>query len=304
MNRKNLYLGGVLIVLITLAYLYQGPYKEWRAESGKPRNIFANIDLDAADRIVITRSNASTTLERSGDKWRVSGERLFFVNDAVFNEVKEKIKDAKEAELALASANKDKKADFQVDSKGTAVAFFSADKKMSEVVIGKMGGDFTSTFVSTPEDDKTYSINLSLFGVFDREEWRDTTIFMADREKISKVRFQYPNRNFTIEKKDGKWQGTAPAKFDAKEEEVEKALDIMSSLTAAAIPAQDFKGTDLEKNLMIVHAQGEGVDHILMIGKNNGKGQFYAKRGDSDNIYLITKEQRDALDKKIETMKK
>ena len=30
---------------------------------------------------------------------------------------------------------------------------------------------------------------------------------------------------------------------------------------------------------------------------------YYAKTGDSDNIYLITKEQRDELDKKIKELK-
>jgi hypothetical protein len=51
----------------------------------------------------------------------------------------------------------------------------------------------------------------------------------------------------------------------------------------------------LEKNQLIVEALGEGVKNILMVGNDNGKGLFYAKKGDSDIIYLISKSDRDGL---------
>lgn len=37
-------------------------------------------------------------------------------------------------------------------------------------------------------------------------------------------------------------------------------------------------------------------------GANDGEELYYAKKGDSDNIYLITKEQRDELDKQIKDL--
>jgi hypothetical protein len=72
-------------------------------------------------------------------------------------------------------------------------------------------------------------------------------------------------------------------------------LGILENLRSADIPAQEFKGTGLEKNSLIIQVSGEGFDNTLMVGDCTKDNVCYAKRGDSDNIYFITKEQRDAL---------
>ena len=121
---------------------------------------------------------------------------------------------------------------------------------------------------------------------------------------------QYPDREFAIEKvKNGdkeEWQGTLPYKFKVSEEKINKILNIMTSLRATRIPEQKFEGTGLEKHLIIVEASGDDVDSVLMVGDTYKDGEeelYYAKRGDSDNIYLITKEQRDELDKTIRDLR-
>ena len=75
----------------------------------------------------------------------------------------------------------------------------------------------------------------------------------------------------------------------------------MSNLTAISIPEQTFDNTGLEKNNIIVEATGEGINNTIMVGdaEDDEESRYYIKRGDSDNIYLITKEQRDALDNQI-----
>ncbi len=92
-----------------------------------------------------------------------------------------------------------------------------------------------------------------------------------------------------------------PYSFEVDEDKISEILNIMSSLNAISIPEQIFDNTGLEKNNIIVEATGEEVNNILMIGdaENEEEIRYYAKRGDSDNIYLITKAQRDALDKQI-----
>jgi len=73
----------------------------------------------------------------------------------------------------------------------------------------------------------------------------------------------------------------------------------MSNLTAEKIPAQDFTGTGLEKNLIIVEAAGKEINNTLMIGSANDDDLYYAKTGDNDNIYLITKNEREKIYKKV-----
>ena len=43
--------------------------------------------------------------------------------------------------------------------------------------------------------------------------------------------------------------------------------------------------------------------NTLMVGDDNGEGLYFAKRGDSDNIYLISEEQRDVLDQTIRSLR-
>ncbi len=304
MSKKNLILLAILIILVGLAWVYQGPFQEWQKDWGKPKNFLEKIDLAQVNKVVVTRIVASTTLEKSGDRWKVAGTKDFFVKNEVAEEMMTKIGDAQKAEFRLISSNPDKKKDFKTeDILGTKVDLYRGEERVAGFVIGKMGNDFKSTYISRSGDNNTYAVEVFLTSPFERTDWRDDTVFSSDKEKIAKLRFQYPNREFTVEKKDGKWEGTMPFKFPVNAEKIGKVLEIMSGLTAVAIPAQDFKGTDLEKNLIIVEASGDGVNNLLMVGTKNDSGNYYAKRGDSDNIYLITKEQRDTLDQTIEKLK-
>ncbi len=69
MDKKTLRLGGILIILIVLAYLYQGPLKEWRAGLGKPKNFLASVDAGQINKIEIIQKEKTVVLEKQGDKW-------------------------------------------------------------------------------------------------------------------------------------------------------------------------------------------------------------------------------------------
>ncbi len=307
MNKKTLKLGGILIILIVSAYLYQGPLKEWRAGLGKPKNFLAEVDANQIDKIEIIKGGKTVALEKQGDKWKIGGAKDFYVQQSLAENLNQVLKEVTEAEMELASANKEKKGEFQTDESGINVKLCQGSDIAADFVIGKRAADFTSTYVSQPESDNTYAIKRDLYSVFGRSDWYDKTIFSFDKEKINKIRFQYPDMEFTAEKTAvggvDAWEGTMPYKFNVNKDKIDKILDIMSNLTATEIPEQKFEGTGLEKHLIIAQATGEGIDNILMIGGDNGEGLYYVKKSDSDNIYLITKEQRDELDKKIEDLR-
>ena len=73
----------------------------------------------------------------------------------------------------------------------------------------------------------------------------------------------------------------------------------MTSLNAVAIPAQTFDGTGLESHSIIIEISGDGVQNVLMVGGENEEGNFFAKKGSSDNIYLISPEQKESLETSI-----
>lgn len=310
MSKKNLYLGGLLIILIAAAYIYNGPWRNWEEEKGKPKNFLAKINIDDVDFIDITTNNKLTTLEKIGDKWKISGTKDFYAEDSSAGSLLLGLKDAQKADMELASENKDKKSEFAVDEEnGTLLKLRQGEKVLGEMIIGKTAGNYTSSYISPAGDDKTYLAKAALSGLFMRDDWYDKKIFVSDQEKINKIRFQYPKQEFTIEKEGDVWSGVAPYKFTVTEEKISEILGLMANLSAAKIPEQNFSGTDLEKSGIIVQATGDGIDNTIMIGNaykgedSGGEEYFYAKKATSDNIYLITKSDRDALDKNIKDLK-
>ena len=312
MSKKNLILGGVLIIMVAAAYIYQGPWKDWRASADRADNFLSGLGVDAITAIKISRFGDETILEKAGDRWKIGGTRGFYADNNRVGQALSGLQAAAKAEMRLVSKNETMKPQFQTDDMtGVKVALFEGDTELAVFTVGKLAIDFTSTYISAGGAE-TYSCAANLSYVLSQQDWYDRTIFAADKGKIDKIRFQYPAREFTITEvaegdyedtennedaeKTRKWEGIDPYKFRVEAEKVGPILDIMSNLTAADIPAQTFEGTGLEKNLIIIQATGEGTDNTLMIGDDNGEGLYYTKKGDSDNIYLITEDQKNELD--------
>lgn len=302
MSKKTLILAVVLIALIALAYGYQGPLKTWQNNLGKPKNILAKLKIDLVDKIEIINQGKILTLAKQNQKWKYDNSKDFYVDASAITKVFAELTIAARSEMELVSNNRERKSEFKTDGSGLEIKIYQADKQVTDFIIGSSAGDYASFYISLPapagrpESAATYAVKADLGGAFKPAEWRDFTIFSTPAEKINKIRFQYPNREFTVELKDGKWNGSLPDKFAVKPEKIQPVLDIMSKLKAEEIPVQVFAETGLDKHFIIIEASGEGVNNTLMIGGATA-GLYYGKRGDSDNIYLISKTERDELDK-------
>jgi len=299
MSKKNLLLGGVLVILIILAYLYQGPLNTWKEMFLSPRNFLAKVDFKEVNKIEVTNNGVTTVLEKRDLDWKVSDTKDFYVKRTVADSIARAFEEIGNLKLELASENKDKMKDFQTDESGIAVKLLMGDELKADFIVGKLASDYLSTYIAKVNSDKTYSVKANLFIPFNQSDWRDNTIFASDKTAINKIRFQYPTREFTVTKGETGWSGTIPYLFSVDDEKVEEVVEIMSNLEAIKIPVQDFSNTGLEKNLIIVQATGENFDNTIMVGEADEEGLYYAKRANSDNIYLITEKQRKVLNKII-----
>src|SRR3989338_6029745 len=276
MNKKTLILGGALLVLIILAYLYKGPLKKWKNNLGKPKNILAKVDLAKIDKIeVISNGNTAvltkqiiTSTESDTARWKYNNSKDFYVDSVIMSSLLESLEKMKASEFELISNSSERKSEFKTDSAGLIVKAYQTDKKVADFVIGDRASDYQSFYISTSESPVTYSAKADLRDAFEQTEWRDLTIFSMPQEKIKKIRFQYPNREFTIEFKDNLWAGILPDKFTVNQEKIEKILQIMSDLKAVEIPEQSFNNTGLDKHLIIIEATGEAINNTLMVGEN------------------------------------
>ena len=307
MSKKNLYLGGVLIILALVAYFYNGPLQNWQENKNKSENFLAKIDVNQIDFIDITNKGEVITLEKQSDKWKVSETKDFFVKSALANDLDLKIKDAINGKMDLVSNNKENKNDFDLNEEGGAlIKFRQGENILKEFLIGGFGSDYNSTYIAEIESDESYLINVALNNIFSNSEWYDKTIFQTSPEKITKIRFQYPDREIVVERSGEDWNGVLPYEFSTDAEKVESVLNIIANLEASSIPEQKFEGTRLEENLIIVEASGEGVSNTIMVGGAESEedgASYYAKKGSSDNIYLISQENRDTLNVNVRDLR-
>lgn len=303
MTKKNIILAIALFVLIGVAYAYEVPYQKWKIESDKPVNFLSVIKADQLSKIEITAEGKTTTLEKIENRWKISGTKSFYVGEATASYLDDKLKQAVDSDLEIASQVKEKQASFATDeAAGVNVKLYQGDSQVANFYVGKMGSDYNSTYISPANSSMTYSVGANLYNAFNPGDWYDKSIVAVAQDKINKIRFQYPNREFAIEKKADNWEGTAPRKFTVKAEKATEVLELFSSFMADSIPEQKFEGTGLDKNLIIVQVTGEGVNETVMVGTANKEGKYFAKKANSDNIYLITKEQKELLDKEIKEL--
>jgi len=299
--------------LIIIAFASEGPLKDWRAKLGKVKNILAFVDFSQVSKIDINRPGETLAIEKAGDKWKIANTKDFYVRDDIIQGIELALNTAKEADVELASENAEKKDDFEVGKSGTSISLRQGDVLLHEFIIGKVGADFTSTYITRNDTEETYLIKANLNSALVRGDWYDRTILKSDIEKISKIRFQHPTSEFTVEKLEDEWQGTLPYSFGVDEEKIELTLEMMANLTATDIPEQTFDGAGFDKDIIIVQATGEELDNTIMIGGPQVVDAeeevdledvlYYAKRADSDNIYLITAEQKGLLDVRIQDLR-
>ena len=220
MRKENLILGGVFVILLILAFVFE-PIMDWKKNLSRPDNFLEKIKFEEIVKINLEKNGEKISLERQGEKWKISDTKDFYVRDTdeiFITYVEEAIK----ANFDLASNNKEKKSEFETDEGGTRISFENSDEVLIDFIVGKMTNDFAGSYVSLPDSDETYKVGANLsYGLNkDINSWYDTMIFAGGPENANKVRFQYPNSEFSIELSDEEWKGILPYSFSIDEEKI------------------------------------------------------------------------------------
>jgi len=303
MQKNNLILGGIFVFLLVLAFAFD-PLVEWKNDFGKPDNFFEDVNFSEIDNVEISNPDGSISFLKQGDSWLIADTKDFFVtdNDSAFIDL---LEDASSKEFFLVSENSDKKTEFQVSEDGARVKLRQGDKVILDFIVGKQSSDYTSTYISLPGKPETYSVSSGFSYLYSKpiDTWYDKDILSFGKDEINKIRFQYPESEFTIEKIDEKWTGILPYSFYISEAKIDKIINVLSNLTAIEIPTQTFEGTGLENHSAIIEIQANDSSYTIMLGEDNGEEFYFLKKGDSDNIYLITKEDNDTLYTSIRTLR-
>jgi hypothetical protein len=299
--KKNLFLAGILAALILFSWLWSGPIKNWKTTGNIEKNFLSGLNFSSIDEIEIENSKETVVLKKEGDRWKIGGTKDFYAPSSNMDEVVSVLEKVAEGKLELVSDNKDKKDFFGFDNSSRVKIVQEGENY--EFFVGKSTDDYAQSYISLDNFEKIYRVNANLAAVFSLKDWRDKQIFSFSKEHVGKIRFQYGKNQFIVEEKEDIWSGVSPWNFSVNKDKINEILDVLDDLRASDIPEQNFSGTGLEKNNLIIQIFGEDIDKTIMVGDCTEDNLCYAKRADSDNIYLITKDQKTALTKNISDLK-
>jgi len=210
MARKssNLRLAGVLLALVLV---YVGVrFFGGSSRSQSFRETLVDIDTAKVTRIVISKGDTETELEKKDHGWQVKEGDI----EAVA--VKQKVKGALATLLTIkpgriVSRKPEKWKDFQVDSTGTQVRVFEGNSKTLDLMIGRFdmkGQREFLTYVRLSEDDNVYTAdNFMSFSLSqESKNFRNNNLVKVTKDSISLISFEYIDNSFQLIRNGDLWQ--------------------------------------------------------------------------------------------------
>ncbi len=204
MNRNTYILIGILLLLVTVAYLVMQKPGE-RSSTGESGEYLVNIDSLAVDKIEIKSPTARLMLEKKGVEWFVQ-EPLSYRADQ--SNVASLIHEIKNLEVkSIVSSKPEKQSVFQVDSTGTLVKISARGSEQAAFIIGKVGSSFSDLYARRTTANDVALVSGASSYTFSRpiKEWRDRSILTIPQDKIKEIKFQYGDTVFVLAFKDSAW---------------------------------------------------------------------------------------------------
>jgi Domain of unknown function (DUF4340) len=305
MNRKTLSAIAAFAVLGIIAlYALRQPEKgETAKDQQRP---IAKVNPAELDTLQVTRSGATTTLKKEGDKFKVSAPLAYPADEFVAKAAFEAI--GKLDFSNLVTEKKTKHAEFEVEEgKGLHVVAKSektGGKVLADLYVGKAAGN--GTMVRPAGKDDVWQAAGGLRATFDKAptDWRDKSITTFNAADVEMLKVKAKDGNEIITKKTGakvagsaddKWDvATSSVKFDKLDNTIPNG--IVSSL--ASWKTNDFAdgakaadtGLDAPALTITVTLKG-GKKVTVLVGNKKGQGNdddFYVK-ADAPQVFLVKK---------------
>ena len=311
MNAKSTFVLLVIaIVFVAVAFILNRREQQIIGEAAAPRReVLTGITSSTLTRIEIrTPDGTTTTLTRKDDVWFTDPDKGHKADRNYINGLVGAIE--KKIEGEVRSAKPDSHADFEVtESSATQVKIFGTGGLLADLLIGKAGSSFFTTFVRKAGEKEVIEANASLTYVFNKPEgWRDKAIFEFPSDSIKRITAEGTTTTFELERIDGKWRLTKPEQAEAQEAKVTPITAVLATLRAtgfvdlATTEAPATMGLDPPAQKIILVREDRStsppkdVTEILLIGNREPeKNAYLVKRADAPDIYTISDYQGNLL---------
>jgi len=301
MNRKTLIALAILGILVVVAVVVTRQPEKGQVTGERPRPV-PKLAAGSFDTLTVTKGTSTTTIKKEGDSYKITAPAAYPADQGVAKTAFESLE-----KLEFGSIVTDQKAkhtEFEVDDKALKVVVKKGEQALAELLIGKnVGGN---TLVRVPGKDEVWQALGSFRYSLDRDTtgWRDKTITtfpQADAEKVElKTR---DHGHATVKKESGdKWSVVeSTVKIDKMDSTVPtgivSALGSWTTNEFADDAKPEMTGLANPENTITVSLKG-GKTVAVLVGNKKGSDDFYVKKADAPQVYLVKKYNLDRIDKK------
>ena len=307
MNFKRVLLFAVVFISLAAIYFFMETSVGKRNKNEGPKLLFPELKIEKVALIKVkSTEKGEFILTKLKDIWRVEQNSQTYTasTDAVeklLNEV------AKMKIETVSSKNPKNFAAFEVNKeKGIETTILdSKNNSLAALVVGKSGPDLFSTYVRNRALNNvilTTGMLKTDFGK-DLSDWRDKTIYNLKACDITEYMVT-DNKTTHLKIDNGIWQSVKPELFELNQKTVKETINKFTDLEAAGFAYDNNTDYGFNKPQKIITAAlADKNSQTLIIGKDKNLFQYFAKKKNGANIYIIEKHLIDMLCPSLESLK-
>jgi len=301
MNRKTLIALAVLGILVVVAVVVTRQPEKGQVTGERPRPV-PKLAAGSFDTLTVTKGTSTTTIKKEGDSYKITAPAAYLADQGVAKTAFESLEKLEFG--TIVTDQKPKHAEFEVDDKALKVVVKKGEQTLAELLVGKSVGG--NTLVRVPGKDEVWQALGSFRYSLDRDTtgWRDKTISTFPQGDVEKVELKTRDHGHaTVKKESGdKWSVVeSTVKVDKMDNTVPtgivSALGSWTTNDFADDAKPDATGLANPENAVTVSLKG-GKTVSVLIGNKKGSDDFYVKKADAPQVYLVKKYNLDRIDKK------
>lgn len=284
MTKTQAWLSGLLAMQVLLAALLY--WQNQQPQLNMQQHALLDFKDSAVNRIVISDSGNSVTLDKTGGAWQLPGLDKLPADAFKIDSVLSKLAALKGGWPVATTADSHER--FEVADKKfqRRVQLYQGEKPVGEILMGTSPG-FRKTHIRKPGDDAVYLASLNVFELpVKAEDWLDKALLAA--KDVSQIK----GPDYALAKKDNQWQLTNPAAQNAPTGQPaaslnkEKAVQLASALSSLRVMGLAEKAAPDK-------AAGNTETRAIQIDVSNGANTWQYQFRQAGDRYTVKRDDRD-----------
>jgi hypothetical protein len=283
--KKPIYalLGILLLFVIVYLLLIQ---KEKKTFSPGRVEHFLELDSASVDRIEFKKYGTKLAFQKLGRQWYIVRPDSCRADGKAIGQLVSLASNLSVGEII--SSNKQKQVLFNVDSlTGTGLDFYSGERRLASMVVGKMSDDYMHAYLRKTESDDVYLGSGILSSIAQQrvDHWRDRRILIFDPEQVKEVEVSRGEEKFKLTRADTVWQLSPHPYQETTVADNQKAEDYIRALADVKTDefanedetaALDFENPQLVLKITLL----DGYEERLLAVREEGEGNRYFVKTD------------------------